>query len=183
MVTAVARVRERLWRTAAALDLAGIPYAVAGGNAVAAWVTTVDPSAVRNTPDVDVLVRRSDMNNVRVALATAGWVRTRLHGEDLFLDGSDARPRDAVRFVMAGEKVKPHHFAAAPDVTDSVRLDGLSILSLDALTRMELTTFRRKDRVHLRDILDVGLVDSSWLGRYPPDLAARLQELIDTPDG
>jgi hypothetical protein len=35
---------------------------VAGGNAVAAWVATVDPSAVRNTQDVDILLRRADLD-------------------------------------------------------------------------------------------------------------------------
>ena len=45
MVLAVENVRERLRRSTAALEAAGIPYAVVGGNAVAAWVSTVDPGA------------------------------------------------------------------------------------------------------------------------------------------
>ena len=55
MVRAVEKVRERLHRAASALEAAGIPYAVVGGNAVAAWVATVDEAAVRNTQDVDLL--------------------------------------------------------------------------------------------------------------------------------
>ena len=51
MVTAVEKVRDRLRRTAQALDAAGVPYAVIGGNAVAAWVSEVDEAAVRNTQD------------------------------------------------------------------------------------------------------------------------------------
>jgi hypothetical protein len=62
MVLAVERVRERLLRATSALESAGVPYAVAGGNAVAAWVATVDPSAVRNTQDVDNLLRRADLD-------------------------------------------------------------------------------------------------------------------------
>lgn len=42
MVWAVQRVRERLLRATAALEAAGVPYAVVGGNAVAAWVARVD---------------------------------------------------------------------------------------------------------------------------------------------
>ena len=38
MVLAVEKVRERLSRAAAALEKAGVPYAVIGGNAVAALV-------------------------------------------------------------------------------------------------------------------------------------------------
>jgi hypothetical protein len=32
-------------------------------------------------------------------------------------------------------------------------------------------------------MLDVGLIDSSWVSRFPPELAARLQEILDTPEG
>ena len=67
-VSAVERVRERLLRSTIALHAAGIPYAVAGGNAVALWVSRVDPGAVRNTADVDLLVRRSDLAKVIEAL-------------------------------------------------------------------------------------------------------------------
>src|SRR5881396_2256545 len=77
MERAVAKVRERLLRAAAALKQAGVPYAVVGGNAVASWVATVDEGAVRNTRDIDLLVRRSDLPAVTAALEQAGFV----HGE------------------------------------------------------------------------------------------------------
>jgi hypothetical protein len=48
---------------------------------------------------------------------------------------------------------------------------------------MKLTSYRLKDQVHLQDLIGVGLIDASWPGRFPPDLAARLQHLLDTPDG
>src|SRR3954449_10253060 len=67
MVTAVERVRDRLKRATAALEAAGVPYAVVGGNAVAAWVATIDPAAVRNTQDVDILLRREDLDAARSA--------------------------------------------------------------------------------------------------------------------
>ncbi|MCA9239519.1 MAG: hypothetical protein KDA37_04940, partial [Planctomycetales bacterium] len=62
MVKAVEMVRERLRRSTAALDAAGVPYAVIGGNAVAAWVSTVDPGAARNTVDVDLMINRGDFD-------------------------------------------------------------------------------------------------------------------------
>src|SRR5437867_12428569 len=73
MIEAVEAVRERACRAAAALEQAGIPYAVAGGNAVAAWVARVDRAAVRNTQDVDILVRRSDFEAVKQALEALGF--------------------------------------------------------------------------------------------------------------
>src|SRR6476469_3299259 len=72
MEKAVAKVRERLLRATKALNEAGIPYAVAGGNAVASWVATVDEGAVRNTRDVDLLVRRADLPAMTVVLEKAG---------------------------------------------------------------------------------------------------------------
>ena len=48
---------------------------------------------------------------------------------------------------------------------------------------MKLNSFRDKDRMHLRDLLDIRLIDSSWLPRLLPEHAARLQQLIDDPDG
>ena len=59
----------------------------------------------------------------------------------------------------------------------------LRILSLDALVRMKLTSFRDKDRVHIRDLIDVGLVDATWLERLPNSLAERLRVLLATPEG
>jgi hypothetical protein len=64
---AAEKVKERLRRATRALDDAGIPYAVAGGNAVAEWVGRVDEDAVRNTKDVDLLIRRPDLSAVLAA--------------------------------------------------------------------------------------------------------------------
>ena len=54
---AIEDVEKRLQAFTTALDAAGIEYAIIGGNAVAAWVSTVDPDAVRSTKDVDVLLQ------------------------------------------------------------------------------------------------------------------------------
>ena len=165
------------------MEAAGVPYAVAGGNAVAAWVASVDPAAVRNAQDVDILFRRSDLDAAAKALASVGFVRRHVAGIDVFLDGPQAKVRDAVHAVPAGEKIRPEYLIASPDVTESEKPDQFRILSLDALVRMKLTSFRRKDQVHVQDMLEVGLIDESWLGRLPPELAARLRQLIETPEG
>jgi hypothetical protein len=184
MVRAVEKVRERLLRATAALESAGVPYAVIGGNAVAAWVATVDESAQRNTPSVDILIRRADLAAAARALEEAGFVHRRAAGVDLFLDGSDAKARDAVHVLMAGEKVRPDYAEPAPDVTESEKPGGgpLRVVSLEALVRMKLTSFRAIDQAHLRDMLEVGLIDASWPRRFKPELAARLTRLIETPE-
>ena len=51
---ALETIAERARRAASALEKYSVPYAVIGGNAVASWVASVDPEAVRGTRDVDI---------------------------------------------------------------------------------------------------------------------------------
>lgn len=183
MERAVEKVRDRLLRSTAALEAAGIPYAVIGGNAVMAWVEQVDESAIRFTQDVDLVLRRDDLGRATEALAGAGFVYRRSAGIDMFLDGPGGKTRDAVHVIFSGEKVRPEYLTAVPDAAESVLFKAYRVLSLEALVRMKLTSFRRKDQVHLLDMLEIGLIDATWPTRYPSELAARLQHLIDTPDG
>lgn len=183
MVDNVERVRLRLMRASEALRNAGVAHAVAGGNAVAAWVATVDRAAVRNTQDVDVMIRRGDLEVVKRALEGAGFVYRRAAGLDVFLDGADASPRDGVHLIFAGEMVRAGELAANPDVDESTDMGAFRVLNLDALVRIKLTAFRRKDQVHLLDMIGVGLIDQTWPARLPGELGKRLQELLDTPDG
>src|SRR4051794_37530953 len=136
MVSAVEKVRERLRRATVALDAAGIPYAVIGGNAVAAWVSKVDPGAARNTVDVDLMLNRSDLEAATVALSKAGFVYHDLLGVATFLDGPDWRPRDAVYILYAGEKVRAHYAAAAPALTETEHYEPYKLLALEPLVRM-----------------------------------------------
>jgi hypothetical protein len=183
VVNAVERVRQRLLRAAGALREASVPYAVAGGNAVALWVSRVDEGAVRATQDVDVLIRREDFDDAKAALESAGFVYRHVAGIDAFLDGPDATPRQAVHLVFANEIVRPNEPLPAPDVTESVSTDMFDVLTLEAIVRIKLTAFRDKDRTHLRDLIDVGLLDESWVSTLPETLADRLQMLLDTPGG
>jgi hypothetical protein len=183
MVRAVEMVRERLQRSTAALDAAGVPYAVIGGNAVAAWVSTVDPGAVRNTVDVNLMIARAGLNKAKVALESAGFVHYELMNVHMFLDGPEGSPRDAVHLLFAGEKVKQEYHAAAPRISTTSAPAGYRLIELPALVTMKLTSFRDKDRTHLRDMIETGLIDASWVARLQPELAARLQTLLDDPEG
>ena len=183
MIRAVEKVRDRLRRAASALKAANVPYAVAGGNAVAAWVSRVDEAAVRNTQDVDILMRRGDLEAAKKALENAGFVFRHVKSIDMFLDGPNASARDAIHIVFAKEKVRSEYLVSAPDVTEAEEVESFRLLNLDALVRMKLTSFRDKDRTHLRDLLDVGLIDAAWCERLPAPLGARLREILDNPEG
>jgi hypothetical protein len=88
-----------------------------------------------------------------------------------------------VHVVYAGEMVRPGEPAPNPGVAESTDLGAFRVINLEALVRIKLTAFRRKDQVHVLDLIGVGLIDQSWTARLPPALAARLRALLDTPDG
>lgn len=181
---AVERVQQRLRRVVAALQNAGIPYAIVGGNAVASWVARVDPSAVRTTRDVDVLVRRAELDRVTQALTSIGYHREDLRDLIVFTDPEEPSRRSGIHLVWAGERLRPSYNIPSPDVTEAeADQSGMRVVTLEALVRMKLTSFRDHDRMHLRDLIDVGLVEQSWVPRLPAELAPRLQELLDTPNG
>ncbi|MEX2142936.1 MAG: nucleotidyltransferase family protein [Pirellulales bacterium] len=176
------KVRERLMRATAALEAAGIPYAVAGGNAVAAWVSRVDEAAVRNTQDVDILIRREDLGRAKEALGAVGFVYRHAKSVDMFLDGPNAKARDAIHIVFAGEKVRPEYLTEAPTVNETEVHGGYRVLRLDSLVRMMLAALSTEDAMLMRDLIDVELVDNSWLERLSPELCARLQRLLEDPE-
>jgi hypothetical protein len=180
---AAEKVKERLRRATRALDGAGVPYAVVGGNAVAEWVARVDDEAVRNTRDVDILVRRSDFAAARAAMEAAGFVYHHLMDVDVFIDGPQGKPSAGVHLLFADEKVRATDECPCPGLDESERAVEFQVATLLALVRMKLTSFRDKDRTHLRDMIQVGLIDATWPKRLPPPLAERLQSLLDNPDG
>jgi hypothetical protein len=172
-------VTARLERICAALDKASVPYALVGGQAVALWVATRDPAAVRTTKDVDILLRREDLPRARAAALSAGMEYFEVLGVGMFLDQSDPNPRRGVHLVWAGEKVRPHYECPSPAVDQRETLaGGFAVVSLAGLVAMKLQSDRDQDRVHLRDMIDVGLVDRQMLGRLPTGLAARLEVLL-----
>jgi hypothetical protein len=182
-VNAVLKVRERLERTSRCLNQAGVPYAIIGGNAVAAWVSTIDVGAVRNTRDVDILLRREDFSEAVLAMKTEGFVQERAGDVTLFLDGPDGLPSQGIHVLWANEKVRPTYDSPTPTIESYRILENMRIVELEDLVRMKLNSFRLKDRVHLQDFMAVGLINREWLARFTPLLATRLLSVLDNPDG
>jgi hypothetical protein len=176
-------VHQRMLKAAAALSSANVDYAVIGGNAVASWVGSVDEGAVRSTRDVDILLRRSDLEAAKTALAAVGFAFHETMDVPMFIDDPKGGARNAVHVLFANEKVQPKDLAPAADVAETIINKGVRFLSLEALVRMKLTSYRRKDQVHVLDMIGVGLIDRSWPARFPPELAERLQILLDDPNG
>lgn len=183
MERAVNQVKLRLRKAVEALEAGGVPYAVVGGNAVAAWVTQVDPGSERFTRDVDILIDRDQLPTVIAVMEAAGFEYANTSGVDLFIEKPDGRPSDGIHLLYAGEKVKPEYGTTAATMAETEKGPEFQVVSLEALVRMKLESNRRKDQTHVDDMIGVGLIDQSWTSRFPPHLAERLQHILDTPDG
>ncbi len=183
MFRAVELVQERLNRACGALRQAKVPYAVIGGNAVAAWVATIDDGAVRNTRDVDLLLAEEDLPQATEALQAVGFVRNKVMDVIVFLDGPEGKPSQGLHILLAGRKVKPEYASPTPGVEQAVEINEKRVVELEALVEMKLNSYRRKDQTHLLDLIQVGLIDAAWPDRFPPQLGQRLQALLDDPDG
>jgi hypothetical protein len=172
-------VTDRLQRIAHALEAAGVAYALVGGQAVALWVATKDPAAVRTTKDVDILLRRADLPQARAAAAAVAMDYFEMLGVGMFLERSDPNPRKAVHLLWAGEKVRPEYPLPSPTVDERETLEpGKHVVSLAGLVRMKLMSNRDQDRVHLRDLIEVGLVHRDLVQCLPAELASRLDALL-----
>jgi hypothetical protein len=171
-------VTDRLHRITRALEENSVPYAVVGGQAVALWVATREPAAVRTTKDVDLLIRRKDLPRARAAALSAGMDYFEVLGVGMFLDRNDPNPRRGVHLVWAGEKVRPEHELPSPVIDQRQPIGGIQAVSLPGLVLMKLLASRDQDRLHLRDLIDAGLVGREMLGQLPPELASRLESLL-----
>ena len=101
----------------------------------------------------------------------------------MFLDGPGAKARDAVHIIFAGERVRSEDVVPAPEVNESESMPSFRVVAFVSLVKMKLTSFRNKDRMHLYDMIDVGLLDDTWLTRLPAELSSRLKDLLDNPEG
>ena len=180
---AAEKVKERLRRATRALDAAGVPYAVVGGNAVAEWVARIDEDAVRNTKDVDILIPRTEFDNVRTTLEAVGFIYYQVMDIDVFIDGPQGKPSGGIHLLYAGEKVKREDDHTLPMIGDSERAAEFQVVNLEGLLKMKLIAWRLKDRVHIQDMIGVGLIDATWPARFPPPLGERLQQILDDPNG
>jgi Uncharacterised nucleotidyltransferase len=183
MARAVNEVQQRLHKAAQALEAGNVPYAVIGGNAIAAWIAKVDKGSVRNTRDVDILIRREDLDRAKVAMDAIGFDYAFTSGVHLFVERPDGKPSEGIHLLFAGEKVNAIDPVPAPEMTESERGGAFQVLKLEALVRMKLVAFRRKDQVHLQDMVRLGLIDATWPEKFPDVLAERLREILADPNG
>ncbi|MEO8376834.1 MAG: hypothetical protein ABI579_04120 [Candidatus Sumerlaeota bacterium] len=173
---------QRMVKVAETLDLNKIPYAVIGGLAVRFYVGRVAPDAIRGTRDVDLLMDKNDLPHAAEALAALGFRFKHIAGIDFFAEGN--KVREGVHIIKANQKVREEYATAAPDLSEVERSEqGYAVIPLRKLVEMKLNSYRDKDRTHLRDFIEVGLITPELMVELPAALRPRLQHLIDTPNG
>lgn len=174
------RVERLLLRVTQALDAAHVPYAVIGGNAVATWVATVDDGLVRTTKDVDLMIRRGDLDAAGAAVRAAGLVPDSVDDNPVFLDPADPRPSRGVQIVVALESIGRVEKHDAPDLVQRVRSDrGFWVIDLTSLIIMKLQANRLHDKAHVGDLLQLGLITPAIVRDLLAELKTRLLKIRD----
>ena len=92
-----------------------------------------------------------------------------------------AQSAEAVHLVFVREKVRADYLEPVPDFSPPVRTaEGLLVASVADLVRMKLTSFREKDRVHVRDMDSVGLITAEIEGQLSDLFRKRLAQVRAT---
>ena len=147
------------------------------------WVATIDDGAVRNTREVDLLINFEDLDQATEALSSVGFIRDQVMDVTVFLDGPEGQSSQGIHILFAGQKAKESYASPTPRVDQSRVVENRRVVELTQLVEMKLNSYRDKDRTHLRDMIDVGLIDDSWPAKFETSLGQRLQELLDDPTG
>lgn len=181
-VEAVNHVHRLLHQITTILDSEGVPYAVIGGNAVAAWVATVDDGAVRATKDVDLLIRREDLDRAKLAATKADFEYHEVLGVSMFLTRVNPNPKTGVHLIFANETIRENDSARAPDLSNAWRTeDGYLVIDLPSLLKMKLLAFRLRDQTHIRDMFELNLITPEMDMSLPDELRKRLEIIRNTP--
>lgn len=156
---------------------AGLEYRVVGGLAVYLYVEEAAPDAGRLTKDIDILVRREDLDRIAKAAEPFGFEHRHVAGVDMLTRSDQPSARRAVHMVFAGEKVRPEYAEAAPLLGETREIRGLCLIPLAELVRMKLTSFRLKDQTHLKDLDEAGVITAEIEATLSPALRERLKSV------
>ena len=168
-----------LERIAGALAGEKIPYEVIGGMAVMVQVNRVEPSAVRNTKDIDIMIHRTDLERIKEVAHQSGFTFRHAAGLDMLPPG-ETKAANAVHLVFSGERTKANQAIPNPPLRpEHLFVHGIEVAVIPVLdlVSMKLANNRDIDRVHIRDLDLVGLLSPRIESVLPPVLHARLEEI------
>jgi hypothetical protein len=161
----------------------GVPHELIGGLAVLVHVEEANPEHSTLTRDVDLMIRRSDLERVTQIAARHGFRFRHAAGLDMLLYGETSSARNAVHLLFSGEKVRPNQATPNPPIQPekkSILGADVFIVPVADLARMKLSAYRDKDRVHIRSMDAAGLITAELEKALPVELKARLQHIRET---
>ena len=164
-------------RVEAAFAAAGLEYCVIGGLAVYLYVEEAEPDAGRLTRDIDIAVRRQDLDRIARAVEPFGMQYRHVAGVDMLVQTEAPSARRAVHLIFTGEKVRANYPEPAPAIGHCRTLHGVRLIPLADLVRMKLTSFRSKDETHLKDLDEAGLITPEIEAGLSDTLRARLAQV------
>jgi hypothetical protein len=156
---------------------AGLEYRVIGGLAAYLYVEEVEPDAGRLTKDIDIAVRREDLERIVRAAEPFGLRHRHVAGVDMLVQADQPSARRAIHLVFTGEKVRPEYHELTPELGPYRQIRGLRLIPLPDLVRMKLTSFRAKDEAHLKDLDEAGVITPDVEAGLSPMLAERLAQV------
>lgn len=172
-----------LHKITAPLAAKQVPHELVGGLAVLVHVEESDPEHAMLTRDVDLMIRRSDMDRV-IAIAEEGGFRFRhAAGDDMRLYGDSGSVKNAVHLLFSGERVRAGQATPNPEIAPvqkNVLGEPVAVISLADLLRMKLSSWRLKDQVHVQVMDAAGLVTAQVESTLSEELLARLQHVRET---
>ena len=98
------------------LEAARIPHALVGGLGVLVHVEEADPTHSVLTRDIDLMIERSELEQVKEITARHGFRFRHSAGLDMLMLGASGRARNAVHLLFSGEKVRPTQVLPNPAI-------------------------------------------------------------------
>jgi hypothetical protein len=172
-----------LQKLSAPLEDAGVPHELVGGLAVFLHVENADSTHSSLTRDIDILIERVDLGRVVAIAEKQGFRFRHSAGLDMLLYGETTSARNAIHLLFAGERVKESQLEAHPGIRPvKAGLHGQDFLVIPVadLVRMKLSSYRDKDRVHIRGMDAAGLITEEVEGALSEALRERLRDVRAT---
>ncbi len=160
-----------------AFSAAGLEYRVAGGLAAYLYVEEAEPDAGRLTKDIDITVRREDLEKIAQAVEPFGLRLRHAAGVDMLVQADQPAARRAIHLIFAGEKVRPDYPEATPGLGSYRAIQWIRVIPLADLVRMKLSSFRLRDQTHLKDLDESGLITPEIEADLSPVLRERLAQV------
>jgi hypothetical protein len=165
------------------LEAAAVPHELVGGLAVFLHVENADSTHSSLTRDIDLMIRREDLDAVVRVAETQGFRFRHAAGIDMLLYGETTSARNAVHLLFAGEKVKASQVEVNPELRPGrLGLHGQQfwVIPVADLVTMKLSSYRDKDRVHVRGMDAAGLITPEVEAALTGELQARLRRTRET---